>query len=89
MVQRIRKNGLYVPLAVGYYRDDAIIAAGPEAELLFVRALAFCADSKSDGFITDLQLINHVGVGIRPDAVRRRAAVLKDHGLFLEFLGGS
>jgi hypothetical protein len=63
-VNQIKRNGSYAPLSAHYYKDDAIAEAGPMAELLYVRGLAFCADVLSDGFISDTQLTRFVGVGI-------------------------
>lgn len=63
-VNQVKRNGSYAPLSAHYYKDDAIAEAGPMAELLYVRGLAFCADVLSDGFISDTQLARFVGVGI-------------------------
>lgn len=63
-VNQVKRNGSYAPLSAHYYKDDAIAEAGPMAELLYVRGLAFCADVLSDGFISDMQLARFVGVGI-------------------------
>lgn len=63
-VNQVKRNGSYAPLSAHYYKDDAIAEAGPMAELLYVRGLAFCADVLSDGFISDMQLTRFVGVGI-------------------------
>lgn len=45
--------GPYVPLDVNYARDRAIAAAGEEAELLYLRALAYCKGTFSEGFVPD------------------------------------
>lgn len=63
-VNQVKRNGSYAPLSAHYYKDDAIAEAGPMAELLYVRGLAFCADVLSDGFISETQLKRYVGVGI-------------------------
>jgi hypothetical protein len=63
-VNQIKRNGSYAPLSAHYYKDDSIADAGLMAELLYVRGLAFCADVLSDGFISDVQLMRFVGVGI-------------------------
>lgn len=63
-VNQIRRNGSYAPLSAHYYKDDNVAEAGPMAELLYVRGLAFCADVLSDGFISETQLVRFVGVGI-------------------------
>lgn len=47
---------LFVPLDVNYAEDDKIIDAGPMAELLYVRALAFAKRARSDGYIAASQL---------------------------------
>jgi hypothetical protein len=69
-VNKIRRNGSYAPLSAHYYKDDKIAEAGERAELLYVRGLAFSADVLKDGFISDIQLVRFVGVGMK-DAGRR------------------
>jgi hypothetical protein len=49
-------SGLYVPLDVEYASDDKIMRVGPLAELLYVRGLAFCKRTMSDGVISREQL---------------------------------
>lgn len=83
---RPKSKGPYVPLAANYYMDDAILEAGPEAELLFVRILSFLASVPSDGFITDRQLRNIVGLGLRN--VPRRIESLLGAGLLDAQSGG-
>ncbi len=75
-----RRLGPYAPLSATYSTDDAIIEAGEAAELLYVRGLAFCASSESDGFITLAQLKRFVGAGM--DDVMARAARLVEVGLW-------
>ncbi len=70
-----RRLGPYAPLSATYAADDAIIAAGEPAELLFCRGLAFCATSNSDGYISDAQLVRLVGVGMK-DAPKRAAQLV-------------
>lgn len=79
-VNQIKRNGSYAPLSAHYYKDDAIADAGPMAELLYVRGLAFCADVLSDGFISETQLARFVGVGI--PAVKKHAERLVLVGLW-------
>lgn len=79
-VNQIKRNGSYAPLSAHYYKDDAIAEAGPMAELLYVRGLAFCADVLSDGFISDTQLARFVGNGI--PAFRKHAERLVLAGLW-------
>jgi hypothetical protein len=85
-VNKIRRIGSYAPLSAHYYKDDAIAVAGEDAELLFVRGLAFCADVLNDGFITETQLSRFVGVGMR--SVSRRAQRLVEVGLWSKVDGG-
>lgn len=72
-----RRVGAYAKLLANYASDDAIIAAGEAAELLFVRSLAFCATSDSDGYITDGQLARIVAAGMK-DLTRRAAALVRE-----------
>ncbi|MEV7014080.1 hypothetical protein [Streptosporangium sp. NPDC051022] len=81
-----RRLGPYAPLSATYATDDAIIEAGEKAELLYVRGLAFCAASESDGFITRAQLKRFVGAGM--DDVMDRAACLVEFGLWEEEASG-
>lgn len=53
----------FVPLHVHYRRDRAIRNAGPEAELLFIRALAFARANRTDGTIEDFDL-DEIGAGL-------------------------
>ena len=57
----IRRNGPYAPLSAFYADDDAIAlldeAEDDRTELLFVRALAFCArDPNLEGFVSAVAL---------------------------------
>jgi hypothetical protein len=83
MVNQIRRNGSFAPLSAHYYDDDAIIAAGEKAEVLFTRGLAFAARKPADGFISDLQLTT-----FRLPGVKSRVARLVDVGLWEEVEGG-
>lgn len=80
-----RIPGQFVPLDVNYPRDRAIRRAGPDAELLFIRGLAFAKGSKTDGFIADFDL-DAVAVGLR--AVPRSVAALVRVGLWEEVEDG-
>lgn len=84
-VNRVRKRGSYAPLSVHYYKDEAIMRAGPAAELLYVRGLAFCAETLSDGFIAHRQL-SHLTIGL--SNVRRKVVSLVSAGLWTESEGG-
>lgn len=77
MVNQIRRNGSFAPLSANYYDDDAVIAAGEKAEVLFTRGLAFAARKPADGFISDLQLTT-----FRLPGVAARARRLVEVGLW-------
>ena len=77
MVNQVRRNGSFAPLSAHYYDDDAVIAAGEKAEVLFTRSLAFAARKPMDGFISDLQLTT-----FRLSGVKARAARLCEVGLW-------
>jgi hypothetical protein len=84
-MSRPKSKGAYVPLAAQYFMDDAILEAGPDAELLFVRILSFLAAVPSDGFITDRQ-IEITAYGLR--APRKRIDSLLNVGLIEQVSGG-
>ena len=83
---RPKSNGPYTPLSATYYRDDAILEVGEEAELMFVRCLAFLADAASDGFITERQMRIVVGMGL--NNVDARVDALVGVGLIERIDGG-
>lgn len=78
-VNQIKRNGSYAPLSANYYDDDAVIAAGEKAEVLYTRGLAFCARTLTDGVITDLQL-TRIGAGL--PGLNARAKKLCEVGLW-------
>lgn len=58
-----KRPGRYAALAAAYYDDPAIIAVGPDAELWYVRALAWCAaHPESDGVIPIEVAVNRLGI---------------------------
>ena len=64
-----KRPGRYAALAASYYDDPAIIAVGTEAELWYVRALAWCAaHPETDGVIPLEVAVNRLGI---PDAMSR------------------
>jgi hypothetical protein len=79
-MSRPKNVGQYAPLSATYYRDDAVLEAGERAEVLFTRGLAFCADSNSDGFITERQVRSVLGVGLT--GLPKRVARLVEVGLW-------
>jgi hypothetical protein len=85
-IERTKGNGSYAPLSATYYRDDALLSVSEGAELLYVRGLAFCAETVSDGFISDRQLVAVVGIRLR--SVPRRAAELCEVELWSHVTGG-
>lgn len=76
-VNQVRRNGSFAPLSANYYDDDAVIAAGERAEVLFTRGLAFAARKPADGYISDLQLTT-----FRLPGVKARAQRLVEVGLW-------
>ena len=84
-MSRPSRLGAYAKLSATYYQDDAVLSVGTDAELLYVRGLAFCAGQMSDGFISDAQ-VKLIAVGIRSCAVRARE--LQESGLWLRVDGG-
>ena len=55
---------VYVPLDVNYMRDPRIRRAGPEAELLYLRALAYAKGGETDGFVHDYD-IDVIAIGLK------------------------
>lgn len=79
---------MYVPLDVNYMRDPRIRRAGPDAELLYIRALAYAKGGETDGFVHDYDLgVIAVGlsrVGARVAAlVRETAWEVREGGWFI------
>lgn len=73
-----KRPGRYAALAAAYYDDPAIIAVGPDAELWYVRALAWCAaHPETDGVIPLEVAVNRLGI---PDAMSR-VTECDSHGL--------
>lgn len=70
--------GRFTALPAVYYDDPAIIAVGPDAELWYVRALAWCAaHPETDGVIPLEVAVNRLGI---PDAMSC-VDVCATHGL--------
>lgn len=73
-----KRPGRYAALAAAYYDDPAIIAVGPDAELWYVRALAWCAGHpETDGVIPLEVALYRLGI---PDAMSR-VITCDSHGL--------
>lgn len=73
-----KRPGRYAALAAAYYDDPAIIAVGPDAELWYLRALAWCAaHPETDGVIPIEVAVNRLGI---PDAMSHVTSC-DSHGL--------
>lgn len=73
-----KRPGRYAALAGGYYDDPAVIAAGPDAELLYIRLLSWCAlHPETDGTVPVEVAASRLGL---IDAEARLDA-LTTHGL--------
>ncbi len=79
---------VYVPLDANYLRDPRIRKAGPDAELLFIRSLAYAKAGETDGMVWDYDL-DAVATGLRrvPDRVaalvREKAWEPRESGWFI------
>lgn len=67
---------VYVPLDANYLRDPRIRRAGPDAELLYVRALAYAKGGETDGFVHDYDL-EVIAVGLK-NVPRRVEALIRE-----------
>lgn len=60
---RFNWPGRFAALPAVYYDDPTVIAVGPEAELWYVRALAWCAaHPETDGVIPLEVAVNRLGI---------------------------
>lgn len=60
---RFNWSGRCATIPAAYYDDPVIIAVGPEAELWYVRALAWCAaHPETDGTIPLEVAVNRLGI---------------------------
>ena len=90
-MSQVRRNGPYAPLSAFYADDDAIatldMAEDDRTELLFVRALAYCArEPRLNGFISDVALGAGRVLRRRPrkgEGIERNAKELHNLGLWL------
>lgn len=64
---------VYVPLDANYLRDPRIRRAGPDAELLYLRALAYSKSGETNGIVHDYDL-DVIAVGL--NKVPQRVAAL-------------
>jgi len=73
----------YVQLPSGYYLEDPIVAAGEAAEILHVRATAYCGQAETQGFVRDGMVAR-----LAPTRARARVQALVDAGLWERVDGG-
>lgn len=71
-----RAPSMYVPLDVNYMRDPRIRRAGHEAELLYLRALAYAKGGETDGMVHDYDL-DVIAVGL-PRIPARVSALVRE-----------
>lgn len=69
-----RTPSMYVPLDVNYMRDPRIRRAGADAELLYLRSLAYAKGGETDGFVHDYDL-DVIAVGLTKVPARVTALV--------------
>lgn len=67
---------MYVPLDVNYMRDPRIRRAGHEAELLYLRSLAYAKGGETDGMVYDYDL-DVIAVGL-PRIPARVTALVRE-----------
>jgi len=69
-VNKPRRLGNFAPMSAKYWTDSALMEAGEKAEVLYARVMSFCVDQRSDGFVSDIQLLRMVGHGMK-DVIKR------------------
>lgn len=84
----MRKPGPYAPLSAYYADDEAIMAAGEDAELLYIRMLAYAARTPTtEGWISDAVVTSRLGILPRSDEAGTdagsRAGKLAESGLII------
>lgn len=95
----MKRPGIYAPLSAYYFDDAAIMEAGEDAELLYVRMLAYAArQMEYEGFISDGVITSRLGIlpresgngtGTVPGTdAGSRAGVLAELGLLSREPGG-
>lgn len=71
-----RTPSMYVPLDVNFMRDPRIRRAGPDAEILYVRALAYAKGGETEGMVYDYDL-DVIAIGLR-NVPARVAALIRE-----------
>ena len=95
----MKRPGIYVGLSAHYFDDTAIMEAGEDAELLYVRMLAYAArQMEHEGYISDRVIVSRLGIlpresgngtGTVPGTdAASRAGVLAEVGLLTREEGG-
>ena len=72
-----RTPSMYVPLDVNFMRDPRIRRAGPDAEILYVRSLAYAKGGGTDGKVHDYDL-EVIAVGLKNVTNRVNSLVRED-----------
>ena len=67
---------MYVPLDVNFLRDPRIRRAGPDAEILYIRALAHAKGGETEGMVYDFDL-DVIAIGLR-NVPQRVAALVRE-----------
>lgn len=63
----MRKPGAYAPLYANYADDERIMEVGEDAELMYVRMLAYAARTpRTEGWISDRVVMSRLGILPRP-----------------------
>ena len=63
----MRKPGAYAPLYANYADDERIMEVGEDAELMYVRMLAYAARTpRTEGWISDRVVLSRLGILPRP-----------------------
>lgn len=73
----------FVKVGTTYYNEPALVAAGDDAELLFMRALAYSGDRTTDGFIPSA-----MAARLTPTKTAARVTALVREGLWTTVDGG-
>jgi hypothetical protein len=87
------RRGKYVRLSQTFYKDEALMSVGPQAQLLYLRCLALASELSSDGLISarQLPLVGHdlrkprslarqlVGVGLWLDNARGDGWIIRNY----------
>lgn len=60
---KLRGLGAFAPLSSRYYLDGKIVEVSLPAELLYVRAMAFCSGELNDGEFSARQMFRSIAVG--------------------------